>query len=258
MASELRVNANTGAPLTTFDGLTLTSRVLLTDGEPKGAVVIVHGFTASSACPNVEALAARLHDARLDVVTYDARGHGSSDGESTLGDDEQHDVAAAVEAARRRSDRIVLVGASMGAIAALRYAVDDARLTGLVCVSCPAEWRLPRNPHGMLAAAMTRTGIGRRTLARLAGVRVASQWTNPEPPLALAPRLRVPVTFVHGCADRFIGVRDAAQLFDAAPEPKHLVVVPDMGHAFGPTAIDAIDRAVARAFAAAPVSQPES
>ena len=50
---------------------------------------------------------------------------------------------AAVHVARERSDRVVLVGTSMGAIAALRYAATDPELAGVVAVSCPAAWRLP-------------------------------------------------------------------------------------------------------------------
>ena len=91
--------------------------------------------------PNVSALAEALVGDGFDVITYDARGHGSSEGESTLGDDEQHDVAAAVMAARERTPNVVLVGASMGGIAALRYAATDDDLAGVVTVSCPAHWR---------------------------------------------------------------------------------------------------------------------
>jgi pimeloyl-ACP methyl ester carboxylesterase len=238
-----------GHLLRTVDGLDLSARCLLTEGTPRAAVVVVHGFSASSSCPNVEALAAALHDDDLDVVTYDARGHGGSPGESTLGDHEQHDVAAAVEFARRRAGRVVLVGASMGAIATLRYAATDPDLAGAVAVSCPAEWKLPRNIRALLAAVMTRTGPGRRVTSRLAGVKVAKRWTNPTPPLALAPGLRVPVTYIHGTDDRFIPVRDAALLWEATPEPRHLVVVRGMGHAFEPVAIEPVRAAVEWALA---------
>ena len=237
--------------LTTADGLTLAGRRWLVAGTPHAAVVIVHGFSASSACPHVEALADALHRDGLDVVTYDARGHGGSGGESTLGDDEQHDVAAAVALARARTKRVVLVGASMGAIATLRYAVTDPELTGVVAVSCPAEWRLPRNVRGILAAGMTRTPLGRRITSRLVGVRVAGRWTNPEPPINLAPRLRVPVTYVHGTNDKFIPVRDATLLANATPQPHHTLIVRGMGHAFEPIAIDPILDAVAWSLATA-------
>ena len=59
---------------------------------------------------------------------------------------------------------VVIVGASMGAIAALRYAagpVVDPGLVGVVAVSSPAGWRLPRNARSVLAAGLTRTRLGR-------------------------------------------------------------------------------------------------
>ena len=232
------------ASLTTADGLTLTGRRWLTAGSPLASVVLVHGFSASSGCPQVVALGDALHGDNLDVVTYDARGHGTSPGQSTLGDDERHDVGAAVAKARERSSRVVLVGASMGAIAALRYAATDPDLAGVVSMSCPATWRLPRSARGLLGALMTRTPPGRDLARRLIGVRIASRWTNPEPPLELVRKIRVPISFVHGTSDRFIDPRDAGLLHDAANDPRQLVVVNQMGHAFGPNAVDPTRAAV--------------
>ncbi len=234
----------TGRTLSTADGLELVAHCRLAPGTPRAAVVVVHGFSASAACPNVGALADALHADDLDVITYDARGHGDSPGESTLGDHEQHDVEAAVGLARERASRVVVVGASMGAIAALRYAVTDAGLAGVVTLSCPAAWSLPRNVRGVLAAAMTRTRVGRSATQRLCGVRIADRWTNPAPPIELVPQLKVPITYVHGTEDRFISVRDAARLWEATPEPRRLVVVRGMGHAFEPVALETVREAV--------------
>ena len=234
--------------LTTTDGIELVGRRWLVSGTPTAAVVIVHGFSASSKCPNVESLARALHGDGFDVVTYDARGHGDSAGESTLGDREERDVAAAVALARDRTSRVVLVGASMGGIATLRYAVSDPDIAGSVVVSCPAAWRLPRNVRGILGATMTRTWLGRRATARLIGVRVASRWTNPLPPLELAARVVTPVAYVHGTHDRLISARDATELADATRGPHRLTLVPGMGHAFEPSAIDPVREAVAWVF----------
>src|SRR5260370_1215090 len=119
------------APLfTTTDDVVLTGRHWVRTDAPRAAVVLVHGFTASANDPAVCGVAEALHADGVDVVCYDARGHGTSEGHSTLGDLERHDVAAAVEAARERNDRVVLVGASMGAIAALRYAAHADGLAG--------------------------------------------------------------------------------------------------------------------------------
>ena len=171
----------------------------------------------------------------FDVVSYDARGHGRSTGESTLGDLEQHDVAAAVALARTRSSDVVLVGASMGAIAALRYAATDPELRGVVAVSCPARWTLPINPAALAAALMTRTPFGRAFLARMMKVRVARRWTNPAAPVELIERIEAPVAVVHGTADRFIPMRAAYELYASATSERSLDLVPGMGQfLFGP------------------------
>src|SRR5580693_350667 len=125
-----------GPTLNTTDGLALAGHRRLS-ASPWATVVLVHGFSASASCPNIVELADAIHDDGFDVVTYDARGHGGSPGESTLGDFEQHDVAAAVAKARERTPAVVLIGASMGAIAALRYAATDPALAGVVALSCP-------------------------------------------------------------------------------------------------------------------------
>ena len=184
---------------TTTDDVVLTGRHWVRTDAPRAAVVLVHGFTASANDPAVCDVAEALHADGVDVVCYDARGHGTSEGHSTLGDLERHDVAAAVEAARERNDRVVLVGASMGAIAALRYAAHADGLAGVVSVSCPAQWRLPRNVQGVLAAGLTRTRVGRAVASRWMGVQVAPRWTNPEPPIiaSLSPvaHLALPLVF---------------------------------------------------------------
>jgi uncharacterized protein len=222
--------------LTTLDGLVLAGHRRLSESA-RAAVVLVHGFSASASCPHVVEMAEAIFDDGLDVVTYDARGHGGSPGESTLGDREEHDVSAAVATARERTPAVVVVGASMGAIAALRYAATDPELAGVVALSCPAAWRLPRSARGGLAALMTRTPPGRSLTRRLTGVRVAAKWMNPAPPIELVREVRSPVAFVHGGADKFIAPSDAHALYDAANTPRRLEIVPEMGHAFGPASV---------------------
>lgn len=237
---------------TTTDDVLLTGREWLTPGNPAAAVVLIHGFSASADDPKVCAVAEALLDDGFDVVAYDSRGHGRSEGASTLGDLERHDVAAAVEVARKRSDRIVLVGASMGAIAAVRYAATaDGRtpdLAGVVTVSCPAQWRLPRNARGIFAAALTRTPVGRAAAARWMRVQIAREWTNPDPPAVLVTDIDVPLAILHGAADRFVPPSHATELYDAAHDPRRLQMVPGLGHAFEPESIPAIRDALAWVF----------
>jgi alpha-beta hydrolase superfamily lysophospholipase len=184
------------------------------------------------------------------VLTYDGRGQGQSDGLCTLGDAERHDVAAAVAHAREHGERVVVVGASMGAIAVLRHAASDATLAGVVAVSSPASWRVPRNVRSLLAAGLTQTPPGRRLAARYMGVRLASGWARPDPPDRLVPRITVPLAIVHGTHDRFIAPSEAPLLYASANDPRRVDLVAGMGHAFDAPAIpvigDAVDWALAR------------
>jgi fermentation-respiration switch protein FrsA (DUF1100 family) len=81
------------------------------------------------------------------------------------------------------------------------------------------------------------------------GVQVAPRWTNPEPPIALVPKVTAPLAILHGAADRFVPASDAAELYEVAGEPRHLDIVPAMGHAFAPQSVAAIREAVDWALA---------
>lgn len=247
-------------PLTlrTADGLALAADAWLTPAPAASAVVLVHGFAADRRDPSVVAAAHELRDAGHAVLTYDMRGHGESEGLCTLGDREAFDVAAATVAARDLAPRVVLVGASLGAIAVLRYAVDDPDLAGVVTVSSPARWRL-HSPRAAVAAALTRTGVGRR-LARRLGARLDPRWRWTEPPDALAARLPVPLAVVHGTDDRFMPTTEADRLHRAGAgadgghptgAPRRLVVVSGMGHAYCTRGLDAVAAAVGWCLAAA-------
>ncbi|HET6949637.1 MAG TPA: alpha/beta fold hydrolase [Acidimicrobiales bacterium] len=237
-------------PLTlhTADGLALAADAWLAPGPPDAAVVLVHGFTAHRRDPSVVAMAHELRAAGHAVIVYDMRGHGESEGLCTLGDREALDVAAAAAAARDLAPRVVLVGASLGAVAVLRHAVADPDLAGVVTVSSPAQWRL-RTPRTVLAAGLTRTGVGRR-LARRLGVRLDRTWRWSEPPDRLAARLGAPLAVVHGTADRFMPADEAALLHAAGGGAgghggrRRLDLVPDMGHAFCTRGHEAVAAAV--------------
>ena len=245
--------------LETSDGVALAARWWEPAAPAGTAVVLAHGFTGSKDDPGLVAVAEALRGAGHLVLAYDARGHGGSEGVCTLGDLERHDVAAAVAHARRDAERVVAVGASMGAIAVLRYAADDPHLDGVVSVSSPARWRYPRNPRTALAWGLTRTRLGRLAVRRLLHVRVSGRWEDPEPPAALAARIRAPLAVVHGTADRFVPAAEAELLAAAVPRAR-LFLVPGMGHAFhrgaGPAVLEAVGWVLAQAgtAAAAPTS----
>lgn len=244
--------------LQTADGVLLPARHHPASGVSRSAVVLVHGFSASKDHPEVVEVAEALAEVGHEVVTYDSRGHRSSGGLCTLGDAERLDVAAAVAEARRLSGTVVALGASMGAIAVLRHAADDSDLAGVVTVSAPDLWRVPRNLRTALSTLLTRTKLGRAVAARRLGVRIHPVWSNPPPPVELVRRIDVPLAVIHGDADRMIPASAARRLVESAGGPSRLSVVAGMRHAFDPVGVPAILEAVDWALGYAPArpSQP--
>gem|GEM_PF-1051239 len=108
--------------LVTSDGLSLAAWVVEPAGPVTAAVLVFHG---KDGCRSPARLAL-LAKAGLAGLSIDHRAHGESDGVRTsFGWFERHDVAAAVDEARRRWGDVPLVGwgTSQGA-AALVFAID--------------------------------------------------------------------------------------------------------------------------------------
>lgn len=230
--------------LRTSDGVRLDAWRWRPPGSPRASVVLVHGFVGRGCSPVLVDHAETLAAAGFDVLVYDARGHGDSEGNCTLGLLERHDVEAAVDAATDRTDDIIVVGESMGAIAALAFAAQRRRTSGVVTVGAPAFWRLAPNLRNIGAALLTRTPLGRRLAEQRLHVRIEPQWMLPDPPAHLAARLDVPYAVIHGADDRFIPERNARELHAHAGGPRRLDIVDGMGHGFGDASVAAVRDAV--------------
>jgi pimeloyl-ACP methyl ester carboxylesterase len=231
-----------GSRLLTSDGVELATRSWSYDGDPRAMVVLVHGLSSTKDHPHVVGLAECLRARSLDVLSYDARGHGASGGLCTLGDLERNDVAAAVAHARRSHDRVALVGASMGAIAAMAYAATDPELAAVVVVSSPADWRIPFRIRALITVVLARTKLGRFFAARHTHVRIYPEWNPTEPPRSVAKRVAstVPLGIVHGRNDHLIPFHFSLGVSGEDLPDAHAVVVPGMGHAFDPVGYQSI------------------
>ena len=249
--------------LRTSDGLRLRGRWHRAE-HPVASVVVVHGFSASQDDAGVKALAEDLAAAGYDVLTYDARGHGESEGWCGVGSTEHIDVACAVTAAGARGLPVVLVGASMGGVAVASYlAGADAEhrrgVVGAVLVSTPSRWRMRVSPVGLLTALLTRTGPGRWVASRRLRVRIAPGWRVGEPLETAVGRVEVPLAVVHGTGDRLLSLEHGRRIHASAAGPSRLELVEGMGHGIdGPsrhTTVGAVGW-VLRSAGAAPTTTP--
>ncbi len=215
--------------LTTPDGVTLSAQ-RYGSVDAAAAIVFGHGFTGSQRNKKVVALACRLAERGLAVYTADFRGHGASGGLSTLGDQEIQDLEAVLALARRHHQKVVSVGASMGAFIALRHAGLGGTVDAVVAISSPAVGRDPKLLRARLLRAAALSARGRRLLD-LYGTRVGSIPESITPPIDLVAQIApTPVAIVHGRRDRYVPLADAYALYERLGEPRRLVVLREFGH----------------------------
>ena len=227
------------------DGTPLVGTWLPGPSGDAPAIVLAHGFAAHRRKPAY----ARLADAlttRAHVLAVDLRGHGHSGGRTTLGDLEALDIAGAVSWLHARGhDRVVLVGASMGATSVLHALARGSPAAAAVVVSAPAELeeepateamqRLKRHWESRWSRAGLRFGLGVRVVAPL-------RWRHPGHSRDFAAAVDVPLLVVHGQDDAYFPVRDAEVLAAAAPIASLWIEPSGFGHAEDGFTADVADR----------------
>lgn len=134
--------AKAAAPvqLRASDGVTIAA-TWYDAGESAPAVVLVPMYTRTR--DDWRGFAERLNAAGLSALAIDLRGHGGSGGASAPAPAMALDVRAAVDflAARQGVRGIAIVGASLGASAALLAAADAPAVRGLGLLSLVSDYR---------------------------------------------------------------------------------------------------------------------
>ena len=240
---------------------TRTGTVLSADGERISVAydapttpspltfVVAHGFTGGWRRPDNRRIAVLLRE-HGGVVSYDSRGHGSSSGVTTLGDDEVLDLDAAIGWARwLGAIEVVTVGFSMGGSVVLRQAAlarRDGQETpqAVVSVSAAGFWFYKGTPPMRLLHRAVETTGGRRVLRYAFHTRVTDrEWEEPYPlsPSESAELVApVPLLVVHGDQDPYFPVEHARSIVRAAgvgaarrgvPDRTVAWIEPGFGHA---------------------------
>ena len=199
-------------------------------GPGRPVMVLCHGFCGSADGGSCKELAAALKQQDMALLRFWFTPHRCLSQQVA-------EINAVIDYCRRNFTRkIVLAGRSMGAAAALAAAARDRNLSGLCLMACPAD--LPSTFRGILRDDYER-------LERYEAVTVIHEGT----PVHLTPdfirdfarydlpadirRLAgLPVLIIHGSADVTVPPDQARRLFEAASEPKRLLLLPDHGHSF--------------------------
>ena len=199
---------------------------------PAPTIVLCHGiWTGRRECLP---LALRFQAAGYNVLTFDFRAHGLSEGRFTsVGHHETNDVLGAVAYVKSRAEvdpsKIGVIGFSMGAAASIQAAARCQDIAALVADSAYANFvdaarysfsLITRVPHFPMAP------MAMRWAKWLVNVD-ANQLRPVDAIGRIAPR---PVLIAHGELDEIVPVRHAHNLFKAAGEPKELWIHPAAHH----------------------------
>ncbi len=212
----------------TSDGLTLAGWFVPPERPSGATVVVLHGLGGNRSI--ILPVAALLAKQGFGALIYDARNHGDSDGAvTTLGLHEVRDVEAALATLADRDSvgpdaPIGLLGHSMGGATVLRA---TARIPAVDCVVAISAYATVED--NINEAVQTLTGLPSFPFGPLIvsfGEQEADASLYQVRPIddlaAIAPR---PVLFIHGSDDPLILVRNSERMYEAAGEPKQLLII---------------------------------
>ncbi len=212
------------------DGVRLSGWFVPSKKKPRGTVIYLHGVgdNKTAGVP----LAAMLHKHGYNVLLYDSREHGESEGlYCTYGYYEKLDVSTAIDFLKKkriRTGSIGIFGTSMGAAVAIQAAAVDTRVKAVVAeasftdlrtISVDYQRRIVKLPwHFLRNVAMSRS----QKIARFKAREVS--------PVDDVRRLSIPILFIHGMEDSLIKYEYSKTLYHHAHEPKELFLVPGASH----------------------------
>jgi fermentation-respiration switch protein FrsA (DUF1100 family) len=210
----LRPPGATDVSFLTADGLRLHGWFFASKVTPARATVIFfHGNSGNIA--NVGWLGEQLAARNFDVLVFDYRGYGMSEGATSDESGLYADADAAYEYVRGRGvppERIVLYGQSLGTtavadLASRRQCGAIILESGLSSASDMASQVLPWLPHWLHFVARNRFESARKLAT-----------------------VTCPVLVTHGEPDPEIPTAQGRKLFSAANEPRKLMIFPGAGH----------------------------
>jgi fermentation-respiration switch protein FrsA (DUF1100 family) len=198
------------------DGSTTLRGVFLKQPSPRGTVIVCHGVGANHA--DIEDIHLVLFDSGFQVLTFDFRGHGNSDGHTiTYGLNERLDVLGAYDACLARADvdadRVFALGVSMGGASLAMALPEMPRVKAAVLDSAFASLTSMVEHQFRFVPASVRPVPTQ--VARVFGWLEIGADINSLAPATRLKTLDLPVLIIHGDEDHIVPVEHAHQLHSA-------------------------------------------
>jgi pimeloyl-ACP methyl ester carboxylesterase len=194
-------------------------------GAGAATMLLLHGLRESKASHPYPDAADLLVRKGYDVVLIDLRVHGRSGGKYvTYGAIERHDVKAVMDALLKEglvSDKIYVFGTTLGGSVAIQYAAIDPRCRGVMALTpfndlpFAARWDRP-----LLTMSDADWDKVLRRAAEIGSFRLEDTSSA-----EAARKVHVPLVIVHGLIDLVVPFDNSQAIYDAANEPKKVLVV---------------------------------
>lgn len=199
--------------------------------EPAPTVIMAHGQAGSMDGDTAQMVP--LHQAGFNVLMFDFRGHGRSEGNTvTMGVHEKADLLGAVDylTDHHGCQRVGVLGFSMGAAVAVMAAAESERIASVVADSSytTLEHTLRRwSVHPSVPSPLYEWIVDNSLT--LASVITGVPLREAQPISAVSRLADRPVLFIYGERDPFVTVEEMRQM-SAITRNAELWLVPDAGH----------------------------
>ncbi len=200
--------------------------------KPLGTVIMCHGQEGSMDGDTRQMVP--LHDAGFNVLMFDFRAHGRSEGNCvSMGMYEKEDLLGALDtlAERKGVERVGVLGFSMGAAVALITAALSERIGAVVADS--SFGRLRSTLTGWAVQKGIPFPIARQFAAWVliaASIRTEGRMDQTDPirwTVHIGPR---PILFIHGADDPFVPMDEVNRMASLAAGPVEVWTVEGTGH----------------------------
>jgi len=201
--------------LATHEGLAYA--LFLPEAAPSAGIVICHGSGSAKESHFDFARNAMAHG--LAALAYDARGHGRSIGD--FGPSAFDDALAMFNLMREHAPDVAVRGSSMGGFTAIHAAALDGRVAAVVAISPAPEDYLLR---GLRSGRLDGFDVDRE---------VAEPWLETLDILRAIAALGdagTALLLMHAKGDEQVPYTVSQELYEAAAEPKRLLIVPGGHH----------------------------
>ncbi|MBU1122768.1 MAG: alpha/beta fold hydrolase [Candidatus Omnitrophota bacterium] len=192
-------------------------------------LVLAHGFFNSKDTYFFTKMS-RMFSKKYDVISFDFRGHGKSEGLFSWTAYEEKDLAAVIAYAKEKEyKKIGVIGFSLGGAITIIETSQNKDIDSIIIVSAPYDfWKIDYHFWEEEMINDLKLNIGIKGEGK--GVRPGNPFLQKTRPIDVIDKVKVPVFFVHGGKDWLIKPEHSRKLFDRANNPKSMHIVQDAGH----------------------------